>query len=1026
MESYGVYMINAAKMISAWTYGATLFPKNVPVISNLVDVFRVGAVEDVFVERDEVNTSASRLLSALQPGQIKKLVAGTGSGKSTTVPVSLAFSTSGVGIVITPTRQLAKSLHNYVSRSVAIGRYSKCATVLAHDLDDIKRVSGPAVCYFGASDFLMMMAQDKNVFNEFPVSYVYVDESHERIPEYVVIRYLVSAGVFSNVKLFLGSATSSDQDLENRTGAISFKTYAVKPDLMMYDDVDNLNSKSPLYHGRIGDRTLIYLPSSESFEVLKTYYEQNALPVFQLYEYASSADLIHLKNFLVIDKRPAVVLLTSIHQTGFTFNADTVVDCGVTLEMNVDCARKIVSVVPRPAFNYERIQRCGRVGRMASGVAYYVDHDAPDPRFEVYPGSECYVALWCKLFSLNLKHPLMRQWQQFVEPMSAYKICLLLCSTIHPLLLSAFIDDEGDVAKGTRTTFLNFLRRQRKLVSTSSIIVPDLVTKTWQEQILVLPCINVEHYSYKSEYLLPEVWKPWAHTMYWLLHGTDYVGNVKMDGSVYSSASTAISEMSDSGEGSVVFSSASERSVSRYGAAKKRTASRTGSGLRNSYIPNATLPSYSSQSVALEHGTGVVSSKIGKSGLFDGDTRGVVLRDGDSESFARGETALKYEAVIRAGDQVSGLRGHMEQLELQATVDKSVDKIHKWKAEVGSSAVLCDDDSVDDPVGFTLQKRVYAIVGDNRLLAPRHGYLMSKFYRMETTVEYYDYYRKLKHGEVVISQLSKMEKETYFLAIIVTWNHAISGLLQLRAAPANVITRRLVSSKVDKHNSTLGRVKLLFDVFNVYTLHLSHRVIDQSGGHIDLTGYSQDVDSAEYVKLLASDNFRCMWNKKNRIATSIYVGDERVGSALKDRFSIVTALHVYKGTVSRPREFKDLKVNVLFEDAGADLVHVHYGDAVFKSFDIELREPVVGENVVLFCPVVNKVVPLGLYNIVTVSGRCVYTGSVPDGASGAPLVATSDGAVVGIHKGIFPCYDGDVMSEFVPYKGNIKCGVAHV
>lgn len=464
-----------------------------------VQELRMGAVPEVIkVERSRFLPDLRSIVSRFVRGRAYRLVAGTGVGKTTIIPLTMVTVQCSVGIVVVPDERIRDTVQTFVdilakSSNFAVNNVSRIKTIR-----ELSRMVAPSVAFITATDILIMLSQRHDLFDYISIGFVYIDECHEKIPQYHVLRYLQWGKWMQNTVVLYGSATSGFNMEGRGTGEIPRSDEVVTEDLLDFRSIGNMSSESPLSVAtRKHRRTILFLPRESDFPAVRKYYEKMSIQVFELTRVMTGDDITVLYSDLN-DTACFVLLTTEVAQTAFTLPLQDCVDTGYSVRKLVDYEKRVVDVKDQLATREEQTQRAGRVGRMSGGVSYHGFSTGTDDGL-VLPGSEIYVVLWCIVLNVNISvGGNIEAVKEIFEGLAFEQAAILLGSVVHPLFLIPYLSSGMKVFRGTDSMMAHLTGFSAS--EFSSIVINQEITDRWFSMVNFS---NDEEYAYKAYWRVP-------------------------------------------------------------------------------------------------------------------------------------------------------------------------------------------------------------------------------------------------------------------------------------------------------------------------------------------------------------------------------------------------------------------------------------------------------------------------------------------------------------------------------------------
>lgn len=464
-----------------------------------VQELRMGAVPEVIkVERSRFLPDLRSIVSRFERGRAYRLVAGTGVGKTTIIPLTMVTVQCSVGIVVVPDERIRDTVQTFVdilakTSSFAVNEVSRIKTIR-----ELSRLVAPSVAFITATDILIMLSQRNDLFDYVSIGFVYIDECHEKIPQYHVLRYLQWGKWMQNTVVLYGSATSGFNMEGRGTGEIPRTDEVVTEDLLDFRSIGNMSSESPLSVAtRMHRRTILFLPRESDFPAVRKYYENMSIQVFELTRDMTGDDITVLYSDLN-DTACFVLLTTEVAQTAYTLPLQDCVDTGFSVRKLVDYEKRVVDVKDQLATREEQTQRAGRVGRMSGGVSYHGFSTGTDNGL-VLPGSEIYVVLWCIVLNVNISFGgNIEAVKEIFADLAFEQAAVLLGSVVHPLFLIPYLSSGMKVFRGTDSMMAHLTGFSAS--EFKSIVINPAITERWFSMVNFS---NDEEYAYKAYWRVP-------------------------------------------------------------------------------------------------------------------------------------------------------------------------------------------------------------------------------------------------------------------------------------------------------------------------------------------------------------------------------------------------------------------------------------------------------------------------------------------------------------------------------------------
>nr|ULK74121.1 putative dead-like helicase [Wheat associated vipovirus] len=338
-----------------------------------------------------------------------ELQAPPGVGKSTKFPGYLRELTTDAIVVLEPTEVLARAQVNTVSGA------GQRALLLSEGRErDFRFSSADGVVYTTPRSFLLylrlMQLRTRECSDDRVKLIVLHDECHENDASTYALRQLWSSfpQIHRYVKMSATTAGNSAESRQRHNSAHKLKVCKYPPveecDVSLADTFRD-GSPCPWSAAVIpGGRTLMFIEDDATARHLYSLYAK-IVPArilrrndpYEAYEKVSR-DLTRIPNM--------VVLVDSGYQTGYTFDAEVVIDFGVRRQ-SVDDGGPVLASEYRLVTESERRQRMERVGRFKAGTAYVPDEPAKNVESILGPGEVGLAAAWYVLLGFKVPESLM-------------------------------------------------------------------------------------------------------------------------------------------------------------------------------------------------------------------------------------------------------------------------------------------------------------------------------------------------------------------------------------------------------------------------------------------------------------------------------------------------------------------------------------------------------------------------------------------------------------------------------------------
>jgi len=195
----------------------------------------------------------------------------------------------------------------------------------------------------------------------------------------------------------------------------------------------------------------------------------------------------------------------------------------------------------------------------------------------------------------------------------------------------------------------------------------------------------------------------------------------------------------------------------------------------------------------------------------------------------------------------------------------------------------------------------------------------------------------------------------------------------------------------------------LFSTFEFYELELAAYGAQHSGNDIDWSELVRDRDAGFYMLSIASVQLGVSFQTLRHTLCIHTRSGMRCGIYFSFGSYHYSALHVFteKATSNYRMELPFNNVSVMSIDVDADIIKVVSSRQGMPSRGVvQFRAARLGEKVVIVtADAVGSIIPIGPYDILAIGSQGHHSGKLYPGLSGSPLIATTDGCIVGIHTG---------------------------
>lgn len=491
-SAYESNVLANKRLVRGLGFGVRRTPYSVDAIPALKRGVRPSPLSQWLVDGATLEASIVDKYPTMQPGVVKQMMAGTGVGKSTTVPCIIASKFGQVVICLLPEDPSPDRTVGYVEGKVAAkyGLQGSISVLRGADVGGKGKTRGAHVYYTTLGDMLAFMASTPDVMEVLGASCVIVDESHIKNPQYVFFRYLVAAGYFKTVKVFYMSATAAD-DVSMEQNSLR-KTIEYEPNDLP-DTPGATGVRSPAHYSHVVNRTLIFVGHDREFELWQRYYDSHDIPCMS-YGYSNGVTAMSGVDKFLDENSVGVVLTTGVLQSSYTLNVDTVVCLGYSARITSDFSNGDVTVSRIPVSKPDQIQRAGRVGRFKAGNAHVAKVRYSQPISEDDPDVACYIYLWCRMFGLEVKHPTIAMFSELYADYDLSVIGDMLTSVIPPLMMVPYYHDTGVYCGWERAmASLNSTR-----IITSSSVGNEVKANDWPQRTFVHDSLGTEVKVFRS------------------------------------------------------------------------------------------------------------------------------------------------------------------------------------------------------------------------------------------------------------------------------------------------------------------------------------------------------------------------------------------------------------------------------------------------------------------------------------------------------------------------------------------------
>nr|AUM57521.1 polyprotein [Pokeweed mosaic virus] len=282
-----------------------------------------------------------------------------GSGKSTGLPFHL--SKKGSVLLIEPTRPLTENVTKQLRHDPFYAKPTiRMRGLSAFGSDPITIMTTGFALHFYANN----MDQLKNL------DFIIFDECHVTDASAMAFRNLLYEVDYKG-KVIKASATPPGREGEFKTqypvdlrveDSLSFEEFVMAQGKGTNADVVQR-----------GDNILVYVASYNEVDQLSKLLIERKFHVTKIDGRTMKIGSTEIKTCGTADKKHFLVA-TNIIENGVTLDIDVVVDFGIKVQPTLDCDNRMISYRKVSISYGERIQRLGRVGRHKPGVALRIGH----------------------------------------------------------------------------------------------------------------------------------------------------------------------------------------------------------------------------------------------------------------------------------------------------------------------------------------------------------------------------------------------------------------------------------------------------------------------------------------------------------------------------------------------------------------------------------------------------------------------------------------------------------------------------
>jgi len=931
------------------------------------------------LQRDDFETKLMEQYEMIKPGETRILVAATGVGKSTKLPLRLVNYGRNAGIVLLPRPILVASIVKYLRRAAPAMGYPDVLVDALRSCYIRTPPTGAAVYYSTAEDFLVRCQQDPEMLTRMNVGFIYLDEAHVNNSGYQFVRLLVGLQWFGSVKVFYGTATSLDVSLKLEGNFPGVRPIPHPSNEFTLDSPDASPVSSVLHYRNIVNRTLIFLPSDRHIELWSAYYDLSDITVltFTTFDSTTKLDVINAK---LERKMPLVILACDQLSTGITLSIDTVICCGYIQELKVDYNLPGASLVVRHVNAAERTQRMGRVNRHLPGVGHYNDVSLAKSSSDMDDTMALYVYMWARMFNISIKNPLVSQYEDLMGECSDQYVALMLCAKTIPLLVMSYMNDNGELYAGCEV--VKHVFRSGEPIAFTDESIESSISK-WKDFSTGPRTWLDAPVSFKSKVTYPEEWYALPAAVWYA-----YQNERTNIGISFDNASVVSALVDDSRTKQKIKNRRSVVTVADNTPRRAMSLITT----RNNESPTAEL--------------------FQLAGLMNTIQEDVQ----DVEPPMASRVPINYQkqrSVSSVTEEIP--RVLPVQSWLQDVVEKKPRRRSRKSSSSGSSYDKMDIELVQiDPIKYKFYK-----------LYPVDKSLLTEYVTCESVMDRdFNRYDQLIRLKVVFSSLKRDqasrqdEQNKYFLSVLRVHNNKVMEHLQLKSSGGrsySVFDKMLgresyddsIVKDIDQSTNLLHSMK--FEQFFVGIDKRTRHASVSSGDSVAFDKIQKLKLTVSYFYAVGDPTVEAKVIDLYKFVFPVYLGTRVIGSMLRVGHAAILPYHVF----DKCREtFNDL---IVHEDDTVDIAVLWNNEFVDRT--LKFRGPVDTETVVLvgFHPRDGQPVSLGPAEILLVGDVWCIDKVLTHGYSGFALVSVVDTNVVGIYKGFYSANaDGKQFAAFVP------------
>lgn len=982
----------ALREAAVMSYGSMVLPYNSSVEWPSKNASRAPPLLQWPLSSENFQAEVVAQYAALSSGDIRELVAGTGVGKTTVMPYTITNAQKVNGLILFPYDLYSARIQRYLKRKFEqLGGEVRVAEMRSHLFSDPP--AAPCVFLSSASTFLGRLAGRPTLLDDLSIDFIYLDESHERVPAYTFFKYLVTARIIHGPKIFYGTATAAgDLNMESARRTV----VKVNTGLLGVASPTLVGPGSPLHYSRITCRTLVVLASDSDITAWKEYYHNYDIPAFSMRMCDGTREDPALDRFL--DEYPlCVALVHERYRTSVTLNIDAVIDCGYVQRFVTNFSEGSATLVKKPVTRELQIQTQGRVGRYKTGKAYYGDVTCSPSETGMDPDSAFYVYLWSVVFSLRINDPAIADFHNVTGDISRLAAAILLTSRIPPVLLLGYVGNAGFYKPWHKVgPSICFDPAVARYIDES---IPTTIAGWSQQNTGVMPYVS-SPYIYKSPVIFPKTWQAIPVTA-WAHYQEESAAFDDMDArSVITAAETVrpnrrARESVISLPNPVVSEPISSQSSFNFGS-------------------TSTLPVRTSRGTSRSSLTAVVEDV--RSSLMPVRTPHVGVST-NVELVPRNVTPRQLPSPAVRDESTAHRRAPSERT------------VELWRNDVPQGITRVNSESSEDRVNMTL-RQVNPVKYKRHKLFPMDPVLFDRLVQKQesSVADHRRVDRLLKGSKNLTSFKGDAERvadrqSDYFLSTLRVHNKNVVQLAQLAA---NVVEPSFLGrmrgsgrSGIDSVEITITETAKLLIAFECESWYVgidsrTMRGIDafsSSDTESTVTSLDVDVHGGRALVMLAMGP-QCVVDTVQTLMTMsapYRVDGKFISNAWVYDGCVVASAHVY---IQHGVMHQDA-TEVLILDEEADVVVFNTG-GVRTWF--RTREPVGVEDVYVLSYDVQErdLVVLGVFSLRVVGPISYITVRLPKGASGSVVVSVADGAVLGLYTTYFGHVDGVELSYVSP------------